>query len=119
MNGRARTGWLGLAAAAAAATALAQDGGGETGKGRLLTLETSAMESALERVNLRLPFANNLPDLRVKVEQPEAFRLDPELLEPRVRGVEFSLPMEGAWLGYEWAGDGEDPRATFSIRRGF
>ena len=39
--------------------------------------------------------------------------------DTRLRGVEFRLPMEGLWVGYETPAEGELPRATFSIQRGF
>ena len=37
----------------------------------------------------------------------------------RLRGIEVRLPMSGLWLGYEPPVEGNEPRATISIQRGF
>ncbi len=72
------------------------------------------------RMNLAWMFPEKLPDFRLKVERPVLEGpLSPAEMETRLRGVEIRLPMEGLWMGYETSADGEEPRATFSIQRGF
>ena len=60
-----------------------------------------------------------VPDVRLKIERPTLAELSTWDADPRVRGVEFRLPLTGVWMGYETPVEGEDPRATLSIQRGF
>ena len=85
----------------------------------LLTLGTPALRSTMERWSLSWLYPSSLPDMRLKVDRPTMEALSAMQTETRVRGVEFRLPMEGFWIGYETPNEDEVPRATFSIQRGF
>jgi hypothetical protein len=86
---------------------------------RTLTLDTPRLRSSMERMSLAWLIPPQLPDFRLKMERPAWENLSGNELDTRFRGVEFRLPMEGLWVGYESPIRGEDPRATLSIRRGF
>lgn len=103
-----------LAAAGQAPAPAAPEGGG-----RVLTLGTPMLRTTMDRMNLPWVFPERIPDFRLKVERPALGPLSPAELEGQLRGVEIRLPMEGLWVGYEKAADGEESRATFSIQRGF
>lgn len=81
----------------------------------MLTLNSAVLRSALGDAGV----AWRIPDFRLKVEYPVWGPLTAAEMESRVRAVEFRLPMPGVWVGYETPADGERPRATFSIQRGF
>ena len=85
----------------------------------LLTLGTPALRSSLERLSLAWLYPSQLPDVRLKVDRPTLEQLSTLETDTRLRGVEFRLPMEGFWVGYETLAEDEIPRATFSIQRGF
>ena len=85
----------------------------------LLTLGTPALRSSLERLSLAWLYPSQIPDVRLKVDRPTMEQLSTLEADTRLRGVEFRLPMEGFWIGYETPAEGEIPRATFSIQRGF
>ena len=111
-----------LAGGAALAAALAPGQAPEPPKdvsGPLLTLGTPALRSSLERLSLAWLYPSQIPDVRLKVDRPTMEQLSTLETETRLRGVEFRLPLEGLWVGYETPADGEMPRATFSIQRGF
>lgn len=80
-----------------------------------LTLSSVQLRTALGDAGA----AWRIPDFRLKVEYPVWGPLTSAEMESRVRAVEFRLPMSGVWVGYETPADGESPRATFSIQRGF
>jgi hypothetical protein len=86
---------------------------------RTLTLDTPRLRSSMERMSLAWLIPAQMPDFRLKVERPAGEFLPGTELDTRFRGVEFRLPMEGLWVGYDAPVHGEEPRATFSIRRGF
>ena len=73
----------------------------------------------MEQANMGWAFPSRLPDMRLKVEQPEWSSLTTGEVQSRLRGVEFRLPMEGLWVGYESQAGEENPRATISIQLGF
>ena len=86
----------------------------------LLTLGTSALRSSLERLSLSWLYPTQMPDVRLKVDRPSMEQLSTMQADTRLRGIEFRLPMKGLWVGYETpATEDEEPRATFSIQRGF
>jgi hypothetical protein len=85
----------------------------------LLTLGTPMLRSAMERVNLAWVFPEKMPDFRLKMDRPTWDSLSRAEMEGRLRGLEIRLPVEGLWVGYEKTDEGEDPRVTFSIQRGF
>lgn len=86
---------------------------------RMLTLGSPLIRSTMDRVKLSWLFPEKMPDFRLKMERPAAIPLSPEEWQGQLRGVEFRLPMEGLWVGYVMPAEGEEPRATFSIQRGF
>lgn len=101
-------GWLcGLAATGQAPAA---------DEGLSLTLGTTAFRDAFEKRN---PALARWPDVRLRFDRPEEISWSLFEEEPRIRGIEFRLPMSFFWLGYEKPSEGEDPRATFSIQRPF
>ena len=73
----------------------------------------------MERLSLAWLYPAQVPDVRLKIERPTLAELSTWDADPRVRGVEFRLPLTGVWMGYETPVEGEDPRATLSIQRGF
>jgi hypothetical protein len=87
--------------------------------GRLLTLGTPMLRSTVGRLNPNWTISERLPDVRLKLARFDAESFAISDIENQIRGVEIRLPMSLVWLGYETPVDGEDPRATFSIRRGF
>mgnify|MGYP006920741236 FL=1 len=85
-------------------------------EGVRLTLGTESIRAPLEQA---APAFGRWPDVRLKLEaSPEVplSVLDPE---PRVRGIEIRLLTSWLWMGYQWETEGDEPRATFSIQRGF
>ena len=89
------------------------------GAAPVLTLGTPMLRSTMDRMSMAWLFPEKLPDFRLKMDRPEWGPLSAAGMEERLRGVEIRLPMEGFWVGYEKAAEGEEPRATFSIQRGF
>lgn len=89
------------------------------GNSRTLTLDTPRLRASMERMSLAWLIPPQMPDFRLKMERPAWDSLADMEPDTRFRGVEFRLPMEGLWVGYDAAVRGEEPRATFSIRRGF
>ena len=111
-----------LAGSAAVVSALALGQAPTTPAGSsapLLTLGTPALRSSLERLSLAWLYPSQIPDVRLKVDRPTMEQLSTLETDTRLRGVEFRLPMEGFWVGYETLAEDEIPRATFSIQRGF
>ena len=84
-----------------------------------LTLGTAPLRATMERWRVSWLYPASLPDVRLKVDRPAWTDLSENESESRLRAVEFRLPVEGWWVGYETPADGEEPRATFSIQRGF
>ena len=105
--------WCGALLLAAAAPA------SEPTAAPLLTLSTPALRAGMERLSLAWLYPAQAPDVRLKIERPTLAELSTWDADPRVRGVEFRLPQTGIWMGYETPLEGEDPRATLSIQRGF
>jgi hypothetical protein len=89
-------------------------GAGE--EGVRLTLGTESFRGSLEEA---APAFERWPDVRLKLEAPAEVSLSVLEQDPRVRGIEIRLPMSWFWMGYEWAAEGDEPRATFSIQREF
>lgn len=85
----------------------------------LLTLGTPALRASLDRLSLSWLYPAQIPDVRLKVDRPTLEQISSKETDTRLRGVEFRLPLEGFWVGYETQADGEEPRATLSIQRGF
>lgn len=85
----------------------------------LLTLGSPMLRSTMAKMNMAWLFPEKALDFRLKMERPTWGPLSAEELQGRLRGWEIQLPMPGVWVGYETAVDGEQPRATFSIQRGF
>ena len=85
----------------------------------VLTLGSPMLRSTMEKMNLAWLFPEKALDFRLKMERPTWGPLTAAEMEGRLRGVEIRLPMEGVWVGYETSVNGEQPRATFSIQRGF
>lgn len=85
----------------------------------LLTLSTPALRAGMERLSLAWLYPAQAPDVRLKIERPTLAELSAWEADPRVRGVEFRLTPSGIWMGYETPSEGELPRATLSIQRGF
>ncbi|HAL92282.1 MAG TPA: hypothetical protein DCM68_04570 [Verrucomicrobia bacterium] len=105
---------------AAAAGAAAQEPVPADGSSPLLTLGSPLLRSTMDRMRLPWLLPDNVPDFRLKVDRPMmADVLSPMSMDSSLRGVEIRLPIEGLWVGYETPASGEDPRATFSIQRGF
>ena len=85
----------------------------------LLTLSTPALRAGMERLSLAWLVPAQAPDVRLKIARPTFAELSTWEADPRVRGVEFRLPQTGIWMGYETPAEGDLPRATLSIQRGF
>ena len=117
-KGRVRWWMWAAAVLLAAGSARAQDGTAESGEW-LLSLQASSLLGGLERVNVDVPVVSKLPDFRLKVVQPDVMALSPDMLEPKLRGLELQVLRPGFWVGYDWSEEGEAPRATFSIQREF
>ena len=105
-----------LGCAAAGQTAPSSAPGEEP---RLLTLGTPMLRSTMERAKLAWVVPEKLLDFRLKIDRPTWEAFSQAEMETRLRGVEFRLPMEGLWVGYEKSAEDADPRVTFSIQRGF
>ena len=86
---------------------------------RMLTLGSPLIRSSMDRMNLAWLLPEQVPDFRLKMERPAEVPLSPEEWQGQLRGVEIRLPMEGLWVGYVMPAEGEEPRATLSIQRGF
>lgn len=86
----------------------------------LLTLSTPALRAGMDRLRLSWLYPEQAPDVRLKIERPTLGEISAWEADPRVRGVEFRLPQTGVWMGYETPeAEGDLPRATLSIQRGF
>lgn len=85
----------------------------------LLTLSSPMLRTGADRLNVAWLLPEKVPEFRLKLERPAWGPLMSAELESRLRGVEVRLPLEGVWVGYEAPTGGEEPRATFSIQRGF
>ncbi len=109
---RVAAGILAMAAGLfAGPTACAQD----LAAGVSLTLDSSAVRMVFERGR---PGFKHLPDIRIKLHQPEEIAVTPLELNPQVRGIEIRLPLTRVWIGYERLDDDEEPhRVTVSLRR--
>ncbi|HRT04351.1 MAG TPA: hypothetical protein P5204_01500 [Kiritimatiellia bacterium] len=107
--------WCGALLAAAAAPASEP----AAAPAPLLTLSTPALRAGMERLSLAWLYPAQAPDLRLKIDRPTLAELSTWDADPRVRGVEFRLPQTGIWMGYETPAEGDLPRATLSIQRGF
>lgn len=114
---RKRAIWIWSGALVLAAAALAAEPAAAPPP--LLTLSTPALRAGMERLHLAWLYPEHVPDVRLKIERPTLAELSTWDADPRVRGVEFRLPLTGIWMGYEAPVEGEDPRATLSIQRGF
>ncbi len=86
---------------------------------KLLTLGTPALRSTLDRMNVSETIQGKIPDIRLKVQPAALGPLSAAESEWRVQGVEFRLPVEGLWVGYERGLEEENRRATLSLKRGF
>lgn len=105
---------------AAAGGAAAQEAAPAAARPPLLTLSSPLLRASMDRVNLAWLMPEQMPDFRLKVERPAAAEmLSPMEMDMRLRGIEVRLPMSGLWLGYEPPVEGNEPRATISIQRGF
>ena len=112
--------WALAAMLLAAAGAAAQEVASGPARPPLLTLSSPLLRASMDRVNLAWLMPERLPDIRLKVERPAAAEmLSPMEMDMRLRGIEVRLPMSGLWLGYEPPVEGNEPRATISIQRGF
>lgn len=111
--------WGGAAILAAAAARGSDPAPAAASPAPLLTLSTPALRAGMERLSLAWLYPAQVPDVRLKIERPTLAELSTWDADPRVRGVEFRLPLTGVWMGYETPVEGEDPRATLSIQRGF
>lgn len=89
---------------------------GEGEEGVRLTLGTESIRAPLEQA---APAFERWPDVRLKLEASPKVPLSVLDPEPRVRGIEVRLPTSWLWMGYQWEAEGDEPRATFSIQRGF
>ena len=89
------------------------------GTPRMLTLGSPLIRSSMDRMNLAWLLPETVPDFRLKMERPTEVSLSPEEWQGQLRGVEIRLPMEGLWVGEVMPAEGEEPRATLSIQRGF
>lgn len=87
--------------------------------GPLLTLGTPALRSTLDRLSMSWLYPSQLPDVRLKVDRPTIEQMSTLETDTHLRGVEFRLPMRDLWVGYETPVEGDLPRATLSIQRGF
>ena len=97
-----------------------RNGESEAGGARpLLTLSSPWLRSSMEQAKMGWVLPRGLPDLRLKLEQPEWGALTSGEVQSRLRGIEFRLPLEGWWVGYETQTGEENPRATISIQLGF
>ena len=125
-----RNGWSGVAAAAgllAAAGARAAEPGPAVepavapASAPILTLGSPWLRTAMGKTHIAWLYPEKAPDFRLKVDRPElAAPWTAAEMETRFRGLEFRLPLEGVWVGYETPATEDDrPRATFSIQRGF
>jgi hypothetical protein len=124
-------GWAGVAVAAgllAAAGARAAEPGRAAepavvppASTPILTLSSPLLRTAMGKTHMAWLYPEKAPDFRLKVERPElAAPWTAAEMETRFRGLEFRLPLEGVWVGYETPASEDDrPRATFSIQRGF
>ena len=121
MNGgwksRILGGALAMAAAAVASGQVPEPP--KDSSGPLLTLGTPALRSSLERLSLAWLYPSQIPDVRLKVDRPTLEQLSTLEADTRLRGVEFRLPLRDLWVGYETPAEGDLPRATLSIQRGF
>ncbi len=115
----AAAGVLALAAERPAAAQVVSPAAAESAAPALLTLSSPMLRAGLDRMNLPWLFPEKVPEFRLRLERPAWGALTAAELESRLRGVEVRLPLEGVWVGYETPADGEEPRATFSIQRGF
>lgn len=113
--------WTGcaLAATLAALAAGQTPGPAAENTGPLLTLGTPALRSTLDRLSMSWLYPSQLPDVRLKVDRPTIEQLTAMEADARLRGVEFRLPLRDLWVGYETPAEGDLPRATLSIQRGF
>lgn len=84
-----------------------------------LTLGTAPLRATMERWRVSWLYPASLPDVRLKVDRPAWTDPSENESESRLRAVEFRLPLEGWWVGYETPSEGEEPRATFSIQQKF
>ena len=84
-----------------------------------LTLGTPMVRSAVARLGGDREWFGKWPDLRLKVESEADWLRSPLEMENRLRGLEIRWANSPVWIGYEVPTEGSEPRATFSIQRGF
>ena len=86
---------------------------------RRLTLGTPLLKSAVKQVDWARTAFEKVPDFRLKMDQSGEILQGDSEWETELRGVEIRLTEGGFWAGYEIPSESEEPRATFTIRRGF
>ena len=84
-----------------------------------LTLGTPMVREAVVRLGGDGAWIGKLPDLRLKLESEADWLRSPLEMENRLRGLEIRWAKSPVWVGYEVPTEGSEPRATFSIQRGF
>lgn len=98
----------------------ADGGNGAGGADAVADLEHAGIARGDGPAALVLALSEQAPDVRLKIERPTLGEISAWEADPRVRGVEFRLPQTGVWMGYETPeAEGDLPRATLSIQRGF
>lgn len=86
---------------------------------RRLTLGTPLLKSAVKQVDWARSAFEKVPDFRLKMDQSGEILQGAAEWETELRGVEIRLTEGGFWAGYEIPSESEEPRATFTIRKGF
>lgn len=86
---------------------------------RRLTLGTPLLKSAVKQVDWARAAFEKVPDFRLKMDQSGEILQGASEWETELRGVEIRLTESGFWAGYEIPSESEEPRATFTIRKGF
>ena len=84
-----------------------------------LTLGTPMVREAVARRGGDGTWIVKWPDLRLKWESEADWLRSPLEMENRLRGLEIRWANSPVWVGYEVPTEGSEPRATFSIQRGF
>ncbi len=84
-----------------------------------LTWGTPMVREAVVRLGGDGTWIGKWPDLRLKWESEADWLRSPLEMENRLRGLEIRWANSPVWVGYEVPTEGSEPRATFSIQRGF
>ncbi len=84
-----------------------------------LTLGTPMVREAVARLGGDGAWIRKWPDMRLKLESDADWLRSPLEMENRLRGLEIRWAKSPVWFGYEVPTEGSEPRATFSIQRGF